>query len=410
MGILVHITILSDMIWNAMLTRSAILGMLSGVLLLGMLLPDTAHAQVRITDVMIAERSDENGFVLRISGDERISAFAMPEHTGSDVTWTLYGAVLDDGVDLPANGPIQQVEAHRDAEHLTFHLTLDDDTPMAADAYRDGSSDDILLSLSYVDDQAEAVETTERHANNIAQSARERWKFDTIVIDPGHGGKDHGATANGLREKDVVLSVSLKLGEYIEEYLDGVEVLYTRTTDEFLELEERGQFANEHGAKLFLSIHANSAPSPHARGTETYFLGPYKSESAREVMERENSVIRFEEDPEVYDAYDDQRLVRETLTQSTYLRQSQELAGMIEQQFAERVQRNSRGVKQAPFYVLWGASMPAVLIELGFLSNPTEARFLGSEQGQVYMASAIFRAVRDYKEQYERGMMPVAGE
>jgi len=372
-----------------------------------------AAAQVQIRDLELAERSDGQGHVLRVESADRIEAFSMPERASDEavIEWRLYDVSMGEDAALPTGGPITQIETHSADGHLTLRIHLNEDAVVSADAYRDGASDDLLLSLTSTTETAagQIAEDAAQSAREIARSARQRWRLDTIVIDPGHGGQDHGATANGVREKDLVLTVAQKLGGYLEEYLD-VEVLYTRTDDTFIELEERGRFANEQGAKLFISIHANAAHSSRAYGTETFFLGPSKTESARRVMERENSVIRYEDDTDVYDEYDDQELVRATLTQSAYLRQSQNLAALIEDQFANRVNRRSRGVKQAPFYVLWGASMPAVLVEMGFISNRSEANFLTSEQGQTYIASAIFRAVRDYKEQYERGMMPVAGE
>ena len=195
----------------------------------------------------------------------------------------------------------------------------------------------------------------------------------------------------------------MKLGDYLESNLN-VNVVYTRETDEFVELRNRGRIANEAGGKLFVSIHANSAPNRSAYGTETFFLGPYRTEAARRVMETENRVVLLESDPEHYDRLDEDALIRQTLAYSSYLRKSEELADLIERQFEERVGRNSRGVKQAPFYVLWSASMPSILVELGFLTNRDEARFLASDDGQTYLASAIFRAIRDFKEQYERGL------
>ena len=368
-----------------------------------------ATAQIPIRNLELAERSDGQGHVLRVQTAARIEAFSMPEQQTADgvVEWTLYNATLPENVTLPTGGPVAQVETATTDGHFTFRIHLAEGVSVQADAYRDGASDDLLLNLATEQPAAAGQAAGGESVRDLVASARERWRLDTIVIDPGHGGQDHGATANGVREKDVVLSVSQKLGRYLEEHL-GVEVLYTRDDDTFIELEERGRFANENGAKLFISIHANAAASSQAYGTETFFLGPYKTESARRVMERENSVIRYEDDTEVYETYDDQQMVRATLTQSAYLRQSQDLAGLIEDQFANRVHRRSRGVKQAPFYVLWGASMPAVLVEMGFLSNRSEANFLASEQGQTYMASAIFRAVREYKSHYERGMAPVA--
>jgi N-acetylmuramoyl-L-alanine amidase len=121
-------------------------------------------------------------------------------------------------------------------------------------------------------------------------------------------------------------------------------------------------------------------------------------------MERENSVIKYEDNPEVYEEYDETALVKKTLGQSAFMRSSEQLAGMIQHQFDERVHRRNRGVHQAGFYVLWSASMPSVLVELGFLTNPRDARFLASERGQTYLASAIFRAIRSYKPRYEKGI------
>ncbi|MFO7315201.1 N-acetylmuramoyl-L-alanine amidase, partial [Rhodothermus marinus] len=132
------------------------------------------------------------------------------------------------------------------------------------------------------------------------------------------------------------------------------------------------------------------------------FLGLHKTEAARRVMERENSVVRLEDDPSQYEHFTEQELILMTLAQSAYLRKSEKLAMLVQEQFAERVGRVNRGVKQAGFYVLWSASMPAILVELGFLTNPQEAAFLKSKEGQAYMASAIFRAVRTFKEHYER--------
>ncbi|PSQ97144.1 MAG: N-acetylmuramoyl-L-alanine amidase [Bacteroidetes bacterium SW_9_63_38] len=236
-----------------------------------------------------------------------------------------------------------------------------------------------------------------------SREERERWQMDTIVIDAGHGGKDPGATANGLYEKDIVLDVAHKLGDYVENRLD-VDVVYTRKDDRFIPLEERGHVANEAGAKLFISLHVNAARAHAAHGTEAYFLGPSKTEAAEKVMERENSVIKYEDNTKRYEDYDEQALVRQTLTQSAYMRQSEKLASLVQNQFEERVGRHNRGVHQAGFYVLWSASMPSVLVELGFLTNPREAKFLNSDKGQTYLASALFRAVRAYKKDYEKGI------
>lgn len=240
------------------------------------------------------------------------------------------------------------------------------------------------------------------------------WKLDCIVIDAGHGGKDPGTQAYGLREKDVTLAIALKLGRYIEERL-GVRVVYTRTDDRFIELAQRGKMANEAGGKLFVSIHVNAVGGSRAKsvlGTSTYFLGLHKTDSAREVMERENAVVKLESDPGHYAAFSEDEMIMQTLAQSAYLEKSEQLAALVESEFQNRAGRHSRGVKQAGFYVLWSASMPAVLVETGFATHPEEARFLNTERGQDLIASAVFRAIRDFRADYERdlGIVSEAGE
>lgn len=385
------------------------------------------QARPLVEAISFHERSDGQGYVIRIHATERIDAYSMPRLEGQELDWTLYNTELEGAFEAVApQGPVEHYETTVEEGHLTFRFVLRDDVAVTVNAYRDGASDDLLLNLAYNGETPAhaATRPLEGDGRPIAPAAdasgseggasgdregrrsetsRERWRLDTIVIDPGHGGKDPGAQAYGIKEKDIVLDVAKKLGGYLEEKLD-VRVVYTRTDDRFIELNDRGHIANEAGGKLFISLHANASRARSAHGTETFFLGPHKSEAARRVMERENRVVNLESNPEQYEAFDEEALVRYTLTQSAYMRQSERLAGLVEQQFRERVHRKSRGVKQAGLIVLWSASMPAVLVELGFLSNRSEARFMASEQGRIYLASAIFRAVRAYKAEYEKGM------
>lgn len=233
----------------------------------------------------------------------------------------------------------------------------------------------------------------------------EKYYVSTVVIDPGHGGRDSGAQVGEVKEKDIALNISLQLGEYIKENLDGVEVIYTRTNDEFVELWERAEVANENDADAFISIHSNASNHSTVRGTETYCMGLHKSEENLEVAMRENKVILMEDDHEErYDGFDPtspEDYIEFSMQQNVYLDRSLKLASNIETQFDERVNRKSRGVKQAGFLVLYRSSMPAVLVETGFLTNRNDRNFLASERGQTYMASAIFRAFRDYKEDLE---------
>jgi len=383
----------------------------------------------RVKNVLFTERSDGQGYVVRVRTTQQVEAYGMPRTVEANtVEWVLYNTDLHPRYQKTSpQGPVTGYTVTTKQGHLVLRFKLDPDRPVTTEAYRDGASTDLLLNLSYegggggpavadagsgsseakassgVMQTVAAGGESGEGTDGASDAARERWKLDTIVIDPGHGGKDPGATANGLYEKDIVLDVAHKLGDYVENRLN-VNVVYTREDDRFIPLEERGHMANEAGAKLFISLHVNAARAHAAHGTETYFLGPSKTEAAEKVMERENSVIKYEDNTQKYEDYDEQALVRQTLTQSAYMRQSEKLASLVQNQFEERVSRKNRGVHQAGFYVLWSASMPSVLVEMGFLTNPREARFLKSDKGQTYLASALFRAVRAYKKDYEKGI------
>jgi N-acetylmuramoyl-L-alanine amidase len=241
----------------------------------------------------------------------------------------------------------------------------------------------------------------------LAQNKSEEteYKIRTVIIDPGHGGKDSGARGKATMEKDVVLAIGLKLGKYIEENLPEINVVYTRKTDEFIPLYRRAEIANENNADLFISIHANGWSDPNSIGTETLVLGLHRSDENFEVAKRENSVILLEEDYHArYENFDPNSLesyIIFSLMQNVYDNQSLSFASMVQDQFRERVKRKDRGVKRQGLLVLAQSSMPGVLIETGFISNVEEEKYLISEQGQDYMASAIFRAFKEYKTDIE---------
>ncbi|EIM76386.1 cell wall hydrolase/autolysin [Nitritalea halalkaliphila LW7] len=234
---------------------------------------------------------------------------------------------------------------------------------------------------------------------------RANYKLRRIVIDAGHGGKDPGTVGAISKEKDIALKVALQVGKYVEELLPGVEVIYTRKTDVFIGLKERSNIANRNRADLFISIHCNASPSRAAYGTETFVMGTKNFESNFDIVKRENAVLLLEEDnQETYEGFDPtspESYILFNFTQKAYIHNSISLAEKIETDFRTRVNRHSRGVKQAPFWVLWSTSMPSVLIELGFLSNANEERYLNSKDGQVYLASAIYRSIKAYKEEVE---------
>lgn len=230
-------------------------------------------------------------------------------------------------------------------------------------------------------------------------------KLSVVVIDPGHGGKDPGAVGKDSKEKNIVLSIALKLGGMLKAKYPDMKVIYTRSTDEFIELYRRAKIANEHKADLFISIHCNSSKSPDAYGSETFVMGINKSKANLEVARKENASILFEDNYsrqyEGYDPYSPEATIIFSLYQNLFLDQSLDLATRVEKYFSKSFNSFERGVKQAGFLVLYNVTMPGILVEAGFISNPQEEAFLKSNEGQQKVAKAIFNAVVDYKNNKE---------
>ena len=252
---------------------------------------------------------------------------------------------------------------------------------------------------------SEKVKTQARNENILEKQKRE-WLIDTIVIDPGHGGKDPGAIGKGgIKEKDIVLGVGLKLGKIIKKNFPDIKVVFTRNSDVFIPLWRRTQFANEKRGKIFISLHCNSNPNEKAKGFETYFLSADqdKNRQAQNVVLKENASIQFEE------AHDQQRykgvnFILATMAQSAFIRQSQYLASVVQSSMAKKMKPlglHSRGVRQGRFWVMVGATMPNILIEMGFISNRYEAALLRKRSMQQKMAEAIFEGIRKYKKDIE---------
>lgn len=235
-------------------------------------------------------------------------------------------------------------------------------------------------------------------------------KVNKVVIDAGHGGKDGGAPGYKIPEKVVTLAIALKTGEYIKKNYPDVEVIYTRTKDEFVELYKRAEIANKHHADLFISIHCNSNKSRIPFGTETFVMGLHKSNANLEVAKLENAAMLLEDDYaaryEGYDPNSPESHIIFSLYQNVYREKSLSFASVIQEQFTQKTKLFNRGVKEAGFLVLYKTAMPGVLVEAGFLSNPDEEKFLTSEKGQNLIASSIFRAFREYKHNVERTPMP----
>jgi N-acetylmuramoyl-L-alanine amidase len=235
--------------------------------------------------------------------------------------------------------------------------------------------------------------------------SQESYKLKKVVIDAGHGGKDPGAIGLISKEKDLALAVSLKLGELIKQNIPDVEVIYTRSTDVFIELHKRSQIANEKKADLFISIHINASNTKTVTGTSTFVMGLNKVQENLDVAKLENSVILIEDNYKThYEGYNPNAPESDiimALYQNAFLNQSINLADKVQKQFTNRAMRYDRGVRQAGLVVFWNCTMPGILVEAGFISNPEEEKFLVSEYGQNIIASAIYRAFKEYKNELE---------
>lgn len=375
-----------------------------------------------------AKRSDGKGYVIRFHMSQAVDSFEVYQPGVDLIQMTLYGQKLDTtNIELPQNSEVfDEISFYDVPAGIGVDIYITEEKFFNGKAYHDGKSNDLLLALTETDktelqyvtkdmepiiwssftvsEESLLVGDSGLDSTNISttayQKAKNKMKFDVVVLDPGHGGHDPGSIGyRGVKEKNIVLDIAKKVGGYIKKYMPGVKVVYTRKTDKFIALEERGSIANRHEGDLFVSIHCNSHTTRQPHGVELYFLGLERSQSALEVMKRENQVVRPNNDTEQKELSQEELLVYE-LANSGYIATSEKIAGMMEYQLDERAERHSRGVKQARFVVLYHASMPAVLVETGFISNPSEARYLTSDRGQTYTASAIFRAIRNYKEDY----------
>jgi N-acetylmuramoyl-L-alanine amidase len=248
------------------------------------------------------------------------------------------------------------------------------------------------------------------HAEYVrAQAPSGEYKIRKVVIDAGHGGYEPGVVGKLVKEKDVVLSIALKTGALLKEKYPEVEVIYTRDNDVFVPLHERTNIANKCNADLFISIHANSVvnrKNTSAGGSETYIMGVDDSDRNMEVAKRENAVITYEEDYAVkYEGYNPnspETFIIFSLMQNSFFEQSLLFASMVQEQLPLSPIKKSRGVKQQPLLVLWHTTMPSVLIEVGFLSNPEEEALLKKEETRNDIALRIVTAFTNYKAHSER--------
>ena len=350
---------------------------------------DIDVVEFNITDLDIEQKA--NGTILSIYtrgrfSDGHISSF---EHENGWFYLTVQDGIVDTNRINKADtrGVVAKVTAHQFAESAQIAFRLRSEI-IGHDVFQSPDPNTIVITLrTPFSKSAERIRTL-----------RKRWSLNTVVLDAGHGGKDGGTVGkSGTKEKDIVLDICKRLGLLLEKKTN-INVVYTREEDVFIHLWERTKLANESNGKIFVSIHANWNANSSARGFETYLLNQGKSDDAIELASRENAVIKLEEHSgNKYKELTSENLIMATMAQSMFVKESEELAALIQDELGKRLDSRNRGIKQAGFFVLIGASMPNVLIETGFLSNPTEERRLKQSSYRQKIAEGIFSAIVKFR-------------
>lgn len=355
--------------------------------------PVVIDSKFDVHDILIDEKT--NGTMIRLKSQKKLKGYRSSIKNNTLFLF-LTGTTVDPNLaSIKPTGLVKKVTRKNVAGNIQLEFDLKDGFA-SHETFQDIESNDILISIQNKMFETPVIDFT---------SKKEEWKFDVVVIDAGHGGKDPGAIGvTGVREKDVNLGIALKLGRLIEQKLPDVKVVYTRNDDTFVELYKRGKIANEAKGKLFISIHCNALkkkPSD-ARGFEVYLLRPGRTKEAIQIAEFENSVIHFEDNPDRYQALTDENFILVSMAHSSYMRYSEKFSDILNQTWTKHTKIPSRGIKQAGFYVLVGASMPSVLVEAGFLTNREDEAYLKSSNGQQEIANAILNSIITYKDYYDK--------
>jgi N-acetylmuramoyl-L-alanine amidase len=354
---------------------------------------------INIPKIVISDK--ENGYLLKISA---LKKFRKSDILLKEANGWLHVDIVGGKADEQAlnrkniKGFISEIQAIQFEQMVSIAFKLKHSIS-SREVYIDPNSNDIYVTLrtDRPPKQDEVVESD-------LEAQKKEWLVDTIVIDPGHGGKDPGAVGYGrLREKDIVLPVALKLGKALKKRVPGVKIVYTRKTDVFVPLWKRTKMANENKGKLFISLHCNANRNKKARGFETYFLSAEKDSKAKGVVLQENQSIQFEGESDKK-RYEGINFVLATMAQNAFIKQSQYLASTVQKALSARLKpegMKSRGVKQGPFWVMVGATMPNILVEMGFISNKYEAGYLKKRSTQQKMADSICDGLLKYKTDFE---------
>jgi len=346
-----------------------------------------------IQNIFIDEKS--NGTLIRLTSKRRINKFSSSIKEGKLFLFFSGIKVAPNLLQtVKPSGLVRKIRMKNVSGNIQIEFSLKSGYE-THESFVDPENGDIIITIH----NKLLASAKDNHINELV----DKWKFDVIVIDAGHGGKDGGAIGiTGVKEKNVNLGIALKLGKLIEKNIPGVKVVYTRKTDKFVELFRRGKIANENNGKLFISIHCNSLhkkPSGTS-GYEIYLLRPGRTKEAISIAEFENSVIHLEDNPDRYQKLTDENFILVSMAHSAFMRYSEKFSDLLNKQYSKYTPIKSRGIKQAGFYVLVGASMPGILLETGFLSNRKDEKYLYSKKGQQNIANSVYRAIKDYIKYY----------
>ncbi len=321
-----------------------------------------------------------------------ISSYQKPEFSGREIIVRFPNAIngIRDLSSLIDGDPIVSFKTEQIKTYLLYKIRLKHEIKSVS--IKKNISNQISLSIEY-------TPTIPIPKPSITE--KKKWELDVIVVDPGHGGEDAGALSiNGYKEKDIALAIAKKVRDQLKESLPSTRVIMTRSDDTFIELYRRGHIANQYKGKLFISIHCNSMPTkPHpANGCESYILRSGRNSEAVRVAEKENGSIKLEKEQSSYEDLNEEKLIVATMAQAAFVRFSERFAALLQKNVAKNTKMYNRGVNQAGFLVLVGASMPNVLFETGFLSNSTDEKILISDAGQNNIAAGIVKAIITYSE------------
>lgn len=361
------------------------------------------ETDVNITGVRIDAR--ENGTLINVFSSKRFKdKEIILDIRNRWLHIDIYGAKVDPASlkAVPPAGIISEIQAFQMAETASLSFKLKKEV-MAKELVFDKSGTDFHVNLRTKEIIAENRER-EKIKNELEEQKR-RWIIDTIVIDAGHGGKDPGAIGySKTKEKDLVLPMALLVGKLIQKRMPNIKVVYTRKKDVFIPLWKRTKIANDVGANLFVSLHCNSNVSRRPNGFETYFVSADKNSKATDVVLKENSAIEFEENQD-QKRYEGVNFILATMLQSDNIRHSQFLASNVQNSLEAKLKKigmKGRGVKQGPFWVLVGATMPNILVESGYISNKYEEKLLKKKTTQKKIAEGIVNGIMQYKQEVEK--------